>query len=273
MCLEVYTHEEYTSYPNFINDDQMENIKRSNDIEEQKILWNKWIERHRNLSEKLKKEDWFNNLKNEWKKDKAMVNEMEELNKKYLNENEKVSLLEREKVIWRHWISNKRKIVEQNIEEDWFKGITDEFNNILGEYENEETKNRVSLINIEELAHNKSCEELYKYIKKKLLAKLCILVFMTILEECKKEQSVENKELYLDISINESITRENSDRKPEIAEETIGVKGDILEYRLNDEIPSYKGKDCFMKELQGWIKEDNKNEYSTDKEYNVDNSD
>ncbi|SBS99535.1 STP1 protein, partial [Plasmodium malariae] len=120
MCLEVYTHEEYTSYPNFINDDQMENIKRSNDIEEKKILWNKWIERHRNLSEKLKKEDWFNNLKNEWKKDKAMVNEMEELNKKYLKENEKVSLLEREKVIWRQWISNKRKILEQNMEENWF---------------------------------------------------------------------------------------------------------------------------------------------------------
>ncbi|SCN44540.1 STP1 protein [Plasmodium malariae] len=253
ICLEVYANEEYRSHPNLIKYDKVENIKYSTDTKEKGILWNKWIEKHRNISKKLEKADWFNHLKNEWKK------EMEELSKKYSNENENVSFLEREKVIWRQWISNKGKIVEQNMEQDWFKGLTDEFNNILGEYENEETKSSVSLINIEELAHNKSCEELYKYIKKKLLAKLCILVFMTILEECKKEQSVENKELYLDISINESITRENSDRKPEIAEETVGVKGDILEYRLNDEIPSYKGMGCFMKELQDWIKEDNKN--------------
>ncbi|KAI4837664.1 STP1 protein [Plasmodium brasilianum] len=267
ICLEVYANEEYIFHPNLINYNKVENIKCSTDTKEKGILWNKWIEKHRNISKKLEKEDWFNHLKNEWKK------EMEELNKKYSNENEKVSFLEREKVIWRQWISNKGKIVEQNMEEDWFKGLTDEFNNILGEYENEETENSVSLINIEEMAHNKSCEELYKYIKKKLLAKLCILVFMTVLEECKKEQSVENNELYLDISINESITREDSDRKPEIAEETTEVKGDILEYRLNDETPGYKGKDCFMKELQDWIKEDNKNEYSTDKEYNVDSSD
>ncbi|KAI4839072.1 hypothetical protein MKS88_002588 [Plasmodium brasilianum] len=32
-----------------------ENIKSSSDIEKQKILWNKWIERHRNISEKLNK--------------------------------------------------------------------------------------------------------------------------------------------------------------------------------------------------------------------------
>ncbi|SBT00881.1 STP1 protein, partial [Plasmodium malariae] len=234
-----------------------------NDIEEKKILWNKWIERHRNLSEKLKKEDWFNNLKNEWKKDKAMVNEMEELNKKYLKENEKVSLLEREKVIWRQWISNKRKIVEQNMEENWFKGLTDEFNNILGEYENEETKNRVSLIKIEEMAHNKSCEKLYKYIKKKLLAKLCILVFMTIFEECKKEECIENRESYFDNFINECKSEENSDRKKQIIQDIRDTNCNILESSKNKKIHDYKGEECFRENIEDWIREDDSYSNST----------
>ncbi|SBS98953.1 STP1 protein, partial [Plasmodium malariae] len=162
ICLEVFKYEKHRTYPNLINGDQMKNIKCSNDVEEKKIIWNKWIEKHRNLSEKLKKEDWFNNLKNEWKKEKAMVNETEELNKKYLNENEKGSHLEREKDAWREWISNNGKIVEHYLEQDWFKGLTNEFDIILDEYENEETENSVSLINIEEMVHNKSLEELYK---------------------------------------------------------------------------------------------------------------
>ncbi|SBT85850.1 STP1 protein [Plasmodium malariae] len=255
ICLEIFKNEERRSYPNLINDYQIENIQCSSDNEETNILWNKWIERHRNLSEKLKKEHWFNNLKNEWKKEKSKVKKMEELKNKSSNENQKVSFLEGEKDIWRQWISNKSKIVEHYLEQDWFKGLTDEFYNILDEYENEETKNCVSLISIEEMEHNKSCEELYKYIKKKLLSKLCILVFMTILEECKNEKNVENYESYLDSSINESITLENSNRKAEILEDTTEFKNDVLEYRVNEEIPAYKGQNCFMLEIKDWIKE------------------
>ncbi|SBS99522.1 STP1 protein [Plasmodium malariae] len=255
ICLEIFKNEEGRYYPNLINDYQIENIQCNSDNEETSILWNKWIERHKNLSEKLKKEHWFNNLKNEWKKEKSKVKKMEELKNKSSNENQKVSFLEGEKDIWRQWISNKSKIVEHYLEQDWFKGLTDEFDNILDEYENEETKNIVSLINIEEMKHNKSCEELYIYIKKKLLSKLCILVFMTILEECKNEKNVENYESYLDSSINESITLENSNRKPEILEDTTEFKNDALEYRVNQEIPAYKGQNCFMLELKDWIKE------------------
>ncbi|KAI4840854.1 hypothetical protein MKS88_000617 [Plasmodium brasilianum] len=255
ICLEIFKNEEGRSYPNLINDYQIENIQCRSDNEETNILWNKWIEKHRNLSEKLKKEHWFNNLKNEWKKEKSKVKKMEELKNKSSNENQKVSFLEGEKDIWRQWISNMGKIVEHYLEQDWFKGLTDEFDNMLDEYENEETKNSVSLINTEEMEHNKSCEELYKYIKKKLLSKLCILVFMTILEECKNEKNVENYESYLDSSINESITLENSNRKAEILEDTTEFKNDVLEYIVNEEIPAYKEQNCFRLELEDWIKE------------------
>ncbi|SBT85740.1 STP1 protein [Plasmodium malariae] len=218
VCLEVYKYEKHRTYPNLINGDQMENIKCSNDIEEKKIIWNKWIEKHRNLSEKLKKEDWFNNLKNEWKKE--------------------------------------GKIVEHYLEQDWLKGLTNEFDNILDEYENEGTENSVSLINIEEMEHNKSCEELYKYIKKKLLSKLCVLVFMTILEECKKEKNVENKESYLDSSINECNSEKNLDRKYHIIENVVENGNNVLENSENTEIFDYKEENNFTDEIKDWIGED-----------------
>ncbi|SBT00373.1 surface-associated interspersed protein 8.2 (SURFIN 8.2) (SURF8.2) [Plasmodium malariae] len=58
ICLEVFTKKLYELYPNLTNDELItENIKSSSDIEKQKNLWNKWIERHRNIFEKLNKVD------------------------------------------------------------------------------------------------------------------------------------------------------------------------------------------------------------------------
>ncbi|SBS96718.1 STP1 protein [Plasmodium malariae] len=256
ICLEVYIYEKHRSYPNLINGDQMENIKCRNDVEEKKIIWNKWIEKHRNLSEKLKKEEWFNNLKSEWKKEKAKLKEIEKLKYISTNENQKRSHLEREKDAWREWISNNGKIVEHYLEQDWFKGLTNEFDNILDEYENEENENSVSLINIEEMEHNKNCEELYKYIKKKLLSKLCVLVFMTILEECKKEKNVENKESYLDSSINECNSEKHSDRKYHIIENIVEKGNNVLENSENTQIFDYKEENNFTDEIKDWIRKD-----------------
>ncbi|SBT01705.1 surface-associated interspersed protein 8.2 (SURFIN 8.2) (SURF8.2), partial [Plasmodium malariae] len=65
ICIDELAKEDYRAYPNSTDDDLIiENIKCSDDITKQNILWNKWIERHRNISEKLKKVHWINNLKN-----------------------------------------------------------------------------------------------------------------------------------------------------------------------------------------------------------------
>ncbi|SBT86134.1 STP1 protein [Plasmodium malariae] len=217
ICLEVFTKELYGLYPNLTNDELiMENIKSSNDIEKQKNLWNKWIERHRNISEKLNKVDWYNNLKNEWKKEKFYIKEMEELKNISSNKNQYNLFLEKEKNLWKKWISKKAEIIEQHFEQDCFKGLTEEYQNLLNEYKNDEYENDVSIINIEELEHKENYEELYKYIKTKLLSKLCILVLMTILEECKKEEYIEDRELHLDSSINERKTKKNSVKKKKL---------------------------------------------------------
>ncbi|SBS95422.1 STP1 protein [Plasmodium malariae] len=80
---------------------------------------------------------------------------------------------------------------------------------MLDEYKNEETQNDLSPINIEKLEHTENYKKLHKYRKTKLLSKHCALVLMTILQEFGKEQYIENRELYLDSSINEWKTEEN----------------------------------------------------------------
>ncbi|SBT85654.1 STP1 protein [Plasmodium malariae] len=222
ICIDEFTKKEYNAYPNLTHDDLIiEIIKCSNDITKQNILWNKWIERHRNISEKLKKVHWINNLKNEWKKELAYMHEMKVLNIKSSNENHKVRFLKREKDIWKQWISKKGPTIEQYLEQDLYKELEADLYKMPEECVNEDTKNYVSLINVEELQYNENYEELCEYIKKKLLTKLCILALMIVLEECKKEVNFEHRESYLDSSINESKMEEYSDKKQEIIENTI----------------------------------------------------
>ncbi|KAI4833727.1 STP1 protein [Plasmodium brasilianum] len=257
ICIDEFTKQDNITFPNLIDDDLIiENIKCISDIKKQNILWNKWIQRHRNLSQNLKKDDWFNNLKDEWKREVSYIQEMEEIKNKSSNENQKVSFLKREKDIWRQWISKKGMIIQQHLDQYWNNGLAQELQNISDEYVNEDTKNYVSLLNVEELKHKENYEELYKYIKKKLLTKLCILVLIAVLEECKKEVNLENRESYLDRSINEWKGEGYSSKKQEITENIIEYNNNDIENKRNEEFDAHIWKDSFRNEIEDWIRED-----------------
>ncbi|SBS95641.1 STP1 protein [Plasmodium malariae] len=257
ICIDEFTKKEHNAYSN-LSDDYLttDNINSSNDVTKQNIIWNKWIERYRNISEILKKENWFNNLKNEWKKENAYIQDMQKLKKKASNENHYVPFLEIEKDLWKLWISKKGIIIVQYLEQDSFKKLGEYFDSMSDEYLNEDNKNYVSLNNIEELQHTENYEVLYKYIKTKLLTKLCILVLMSMLEECKKEMNFESTESYLDSSINESKMEEYSDKKQEIIENTIEYNSNNLENTQNEKFYTHIENDSFMNEIMDWIRED-----------------
>ncbi|SBS99480.1 STP1 protein [Plasmodium malariae] len=270
ICQEVLKKEENIIDTNLTDDEViMENIKSTSDIENQKILWNKWMQRHKNFSEKLRKECWFNNLKNEWKEEKSYVKNSEEFKKLLSSDNKKDPFLEREKDTWTQWTSKKGTFVEEHLEKDWFERLTEEVYNMSDAYENEGKKNDALFINKEELENKENYEELFKYFKTKLLKKLCILVFMMILEDCKKEEYIENRESHFDNSINEWMTEENSGNKPEIEENLIDTNSDILQNRKNNKINTYKEEDCFRQELDEWIKENDAHVNSLDSNNNV----
>ncbi|SBT85599.1 STP1 protein [Plasmodium malariae] len=262
ICLEFLTKGEHETYSYLTNDEQIiGNTKSINQKGKQKILWNKWIEKHQNLADKLKKEHWFNNLKNDWKRELANLKKKEEL-KNDPDEIQNIPFSQREKYIWRQWISEKCIIIKQYIEQDLFNYLTDELQIIPDDYDNEKIKDSLPLINIGELSNKEDCQELYKYIKKKLLTKLCILVLMSVLEECKKEQDIEKNESHLDNYIIEFKEKENSDSKKEFIENISEFNRYFLE---NTENHDYKTDDIFKKELERWIREDNTYEYSMEK--------
>ncbi|KAI4837486.1 STP1 protein [Plasmodium brasilianum] len=239
ICLNEFTKKEYTIHSNLKNDEIiMEDIKTIEDTENKIFLWNKWVKRYRNLSQKLKKEEWFNNLKNEWKKEQVYAKKKKEIQKNLSDENQNFLYLEREKDIWKNWLPKKGAILEQYLEQKLFKELTEELQIMTNEYKNEQTRNNISLVNMMELQHIENYEELYKYIKKKLVPKLCILVFMMVFEECEKEEYIENRESYLDDTINECKTKKNSKKEQEIKENIIEIN-DFSENRINREIHRY----------------------------------
>ncbi|SBT87642.1 STP1 protein [Plasmodium malariae] len=255
LCLEVFEEEEYRTYPNLINGELiMENTKSINDIEKQKILCNKWIKEHRNISEKLKKTVWFNYLKNEWKKEKASIKETEELKMNFSIEIQKISFSEKEKDLWREWISKNHMIIDRYLEQEWDEELTQELLNMIDECVNEEFKNNISLLNTQELQQKVCYDELYKYIKKKLIAKLCILVFMMVLEECKKEDFIENEGLHLDSYINDWTTEVNLGRKSDVTKEIIEYNSNVLENTENTKIPAYTGGEGLRQEIEKWVR-------------------
>ncbi|SBT01502.1 STP1 protein [Plasmodium malariae] len=254
LCLEMFAEEEYRTYANLSNKQLiMQNSKSINDIEKQKILCNKWIKEHRNISEKLKKTVWFNYLKNEWKKEKASIKKSKEFKMNISNEIQKGSFSEKEKDLWKDWILKKRIHVEQYLEQEWFEGLTQELLNMLDECVNEDTNYNISILNMEELHKKENYEELYNYIKKKLLEKLCILVFMMVLEECKKEDFIENEVLLLDSYINDWTTEVNLGRKSDVTKEIIEFNGNALETTENRKIPAYTGEEGLRQEIEKWV--------------------
>ncbi|SBS98711.1 STP1 protein [Plasmodium malariae] len=263
LCLEMFAEEEHRTYPNLSNGQLiMENTKSINDIEKKKILCNKWIKEHKNISEKLKKTVWFNYLKKEWKKEKASIKKTEELKMNFSIEIQKISFSEKEKDLWREWISKNRMIIYQYLEQEWYEEMTQELLNMIDELVNEEIINNTLLLNTEELQQKVSYDELYKYIKKKLLAKLCILVFMMVLEECKKEDFIENEGLHLDSYINHWTTEVNLGRKSDVTKEIIEFNDNVLENTEYTKIPAYTGEEGLSQEIEKWVRVEDTQENS-----------
>ncbi|KAI4841133.1 hypothetical protein MKS88_000368 [Plasmodium brasilianum] len=263
ICIYELEKKDFRTCHNLTDDDLIKkNITYNNYINKKKFVWNKWVKKNRNLSEKLKKENWFHNLMIKWKRELDYIQEMEVFKKKSSNKNKKISFLEREKDIWKQWISKNGMIIEQYLEEEYLKELTGTMHNISEEWINDETTNYISLINREEFQSNGNYKELYKYIKKTLLTNLCILVLMTILEECKNEANFENRESYLDNSINELKEEDYSDKKQEITENIIEYNCNDLESARNKEMNAHIGEHSFRNEIEDWIRGDGIHENS-----------
>ncbi|SBS89619.1 STP1 protein, partial [Plasmodium ovale curtisi] len=182
-------------------------IKEAEKIE---ILWNFLIGNYGNILESWKSEEWFQNLKNEWKKERQKnQNKIDKIEENTLKESEMISI-ECEKDIWKKWISKQATLIEMFKQEDWFKSLIAEQDKEEDNYEINEYINVLNR-NMNEFEKEKKYHEFFR--KKNIISKLMVQMHMMVLEECKKEEIIENKELYIDDYIQNIHKKNNYDEK------------------------------------------------------------
>ncbi|SBS99489.1 STP1 protein, partial [Plasmodium ovale curtisi] len=164
----------------------------------------------------------FKNLQYEWKEEEnAYFDKIEEQNSS-LNENEKISYIEIKKDIWRRWITKQTKLIELYKEEQWFKSLVEELENVSDEYKKGKITDDIFVENIKELENKENSEELYKLNKHIFQIKVLIQILMMVIEECIKEENPEQTEVLLDKLINKLNKEKRAKIEPEkICEENM----------------------------------------------------
>ncbi|SBT56869.1 STP1 protein [Plasmodium ovale wallikeri] len=213
ICLRGFINEDNDNYQNFPNSKlTINNIneKTIEDIQKQEILWNNWIEDHRNILEQWKKEEWFHILKNKWIKEQQKYKENNnKLQENILNEEEKHSIVIL-KEIWKQWIEKQATLIDMFNKEDWFKSMVyvqdkEKDNYHINEY------NNISLTSKTELKNEKMNHE--HGISKNIIQKLMVQIHMMVLEECIKDDIIKHKELCIDNFIEDIHNQNNYDEK------------------------------------------------------------
>ncbi|SBT53939.1 STP1 protein [Plasmodium ovale wallikeri] len=214
ICLRGFINDENDFYSNFPNSkltiNNIKNEKTIEDIKKQEILWNNWIENHRNILKQWKKEEWFHILKNKWRKEQQIYKEKKyKLQENTLNEQDTHSIVS-QKDIWKHWISKQAALIDMVNKEDWFKSILyaqdkEKDNYHINEY-NKSTVTTETILKNERSNHGYSRS-------KDITQKLMVQIHMMVLEECIKEEIIKQKELCIDNFIEDIHNNNNYDEK------------------------------------------------------------
>ncbi|SBT00734.1 STP1 protein [Plasmodium ovale curtisi] len=217
ICLRGFINEENEAYQNFSNSElivnNIKNEKTIEDIQKQEILWNNWIENHRNILEQWKEKEWFHILKNKWRNEQQNYKEKnDKLRENILNEQETHSIVS-QKDIWKQWISKQATLIDLFNKEDWFKSIVyvqdkEKDNYHINEY------NNISVTSKTRLKNEKMNHEHGK--SKNIIQKLMVQIHMMVLEECIKEDIIKHKELCIDNFIEDIHNQNNYDEKRNI---------------------------------------------------------
>ncbi|SBT53941.1 STP1 protein [Plasmodium ovale wallikeri] len=214
ICLRGFINKENDFYSNLTHSDltlnNIKNDKITEYIQKQEILWNNWIEDHRNILEQWKKEEWFHILKNKWIKEQQKNKEKnDKLQENILNEQETHSTVN-QKDIWKQWISKQAALIDMFNKEDWFKSIVyaqdkEKDNYRINEY------NNITVTTENQLKNEKSNHEHCR--SKNIIQKLMVQIHMMVLEECIKDEIIRNKELSIDNFIQNIHKQNNYDEK------------------------------------------------------------
>ncbi|SBT55614.1 STP1 protein [Plasmodium ovale wallikeri] len=216
IYLEQFIIEQNNIYSNSKNSNLITKIISTENAKEPKILlWGKWAEKYTPIWENFKRGNTFKILQYEWKEEENAYFDKIQKQNSYLNENEKNSHIEIKKDIWRRWITKQTKLIELYKEEQWFKSLVEELENVSDEYKKGKIMDDIFVENIKELENKKNSEQLYKLDKHIFQIKVLIQILMMVIEECIKEENPEQTEVLLDNLINKLNKEKRAKIEPE----------------------------------------------------------
>ncbi|CRG83978.1 surface-associated interspersed protein (SURFIN) [Plasmodium relictum] len=253
ICLDEW------KYDNILYEDLLENENtveaekeecNSISLERKKLFWNKYMERNKEILEKWKREKWFENLKKEWEKEQENYGKKRDILELMEMEEGKNTMVEKQKIIWKHWLIKQRKWFIECCKEKWFNELLNEYEKEEWEYKKELPKENI--LNVKEI--DKNIEKLkeegnYEIINnnKKLMKKLWIEIHMMILEECKKEEWKRNKDEFIKTSIYELKIEKHLDGKADVLEYINEFSGNAISEKKEDDIERLKREEWFTK--------------------------
>ncbi|SOV10278.1 surface-associated interspersed protein 1.1 (SURFIN 1.1) [Plasmodium sp. gorilla clade G2] len=193
------------------------NISDNNIIYILQNTWSEWFKRHTYILDQWKKEEWFKDLKNDWKRE-----EYEYMKKIYKDlllslRGDTYNMSQRQKIIWRRWIAKHLYHINDDTVKKWFKEILEQLDkgniidlsyieNEINKLNEENEENEKNLLNQHQIIYNK---------KKILTTILWIQIHMMVLEESKKDACKKSKEIFLDTCIDE-LKKEEKEKKKKL---------------------------------------------------------
>ncbi|CRG85846.1 surface-associated interspersed protein (SURFIN) [Plasmodium relictum] len=264
ICLEEWKNDSVLYEDIMVEENKVENSEEESNsisLERQKFLWNKYMERNREMLEKWKREKWFENLKKEWEKEQEDYEQITDVSELMEMEKGKLAMVEKQKIIWKLWLIKQRKWFMECNKEKWFNALLEEYEMEEGEYKKELSKGNIE--NVEEIHRNidKSKEEnneIAENKKKKLIKKLWIEIHMMILEEYKKEEWERNKEEFIKTSMNELKIKRNLDGRENILEYIDGNSGNVVIKNKENDIEQLKKEEWFTQLKIKWKNNEDK---------------
>ncbi|SBT74545.1 STP1 protein [Plasmodium ovale] len=249
ICLEQFIKEQNKIYSNSKNSNLItKSLSTQNAKEAKMLVWNKWAEKYTPIWENFKRGNTFKVLQYYWKEEENVHLHKIEKENSSLNQNEKFSYIQIKKDIWKRWTTKQAKLIKQYKEEQWFKSLVDELENVSDEYKKEKIKDDIFVVNIKELENKENNDELYKRVKDIFLIKVLIQILMMVIEECIKEESCGKTEIVLDNLI-EKLNKEKHEniQSENMHQENTSHKGckEILEQHKP------KNEDSFKELIEG----------------------
>ncbi|SBT55653.1 STP1 protein [Plasmodium ovale wallikeri] len=256
ICLEEFIRAQNERYANLEKNQLIKkNISIQNTKEEKIVLWDKWAERYRPIWENFKRENMFKVLQNKWKDEEKAYLENVEAEDNILNENQKISLIEVKKVIWKMWIAKQAKLIEQYKEESWIRSLVEKLDSVSDEYKNVKDGDDLFLIHIADVEHKENKGEMHTQDNETFLMKSLIQVLMMIIEECIKQESAGKREVVLDTLIGKFNKKKNTKNKLENVENLYAEITNRMKHNKHMEQSKHKNEDNLKDIMEGWIGE------------------